>query len=710
MKQLVQHLKDGAMELLDVPVPHCGAGQLLVRVHHSAVSAGTEGKTVKDARAGYLAKARSRQEEVGKVLKAVKNQGLMPTLEMVKDRLEAPSPLGYSCSGCVVELGEDVTGFSVGDWVSCGGSQAAHGEMVSVPQNLCAKLKSDTHLKGAAFTTIGAIALQGVRRAELQAGEYAVVIGLGIVGQLTLQLLRIQGARVLGIDVDQGAVDRAREQGFQAHLRTDEALENLIGSFTRGAGVDSVIITAGTSSTDPVDLAGSLCRMRGRVVIVGNVPTGFKRKNYYRKELDLRMSMSYGPGRYDRNYEEKGKDYPAGWVRWTEQRNMQAIADWIEEELLNPLALITHEYTFEEAKKAYDMLMDAESKPCGILLNYETSRSVAPSIEMTHKSNASNQFPVLAMIGAGNFARRFLLPNLPESISKKTLVTTRANTAQYAGSKFGFEKASCQTADALEDPKVDLVMIATRHDSHGPLVLQALQQGKHVYVEKPLCLFPSELSAIREAYANSQTLLMVGFNRRFAPLSQKLVESLPVGLPRLIRYRVNSAPLASDHWAADPETGGGRIKGELCHFIDYCLFLSGGRINTISAFKLDGNANADDISVTITFSNGSLATIDYTSQGNADMPKENCEVFCGGISAVLDDFKTLTLYGKKTEIIRKRQQDKGHAAEVIALTDALTKGGSSPIAAQFLFDVTEATFAVLESIAQKGVPQQISKF
>ncbi|MFM9028233.1 MAG: bi-domain-containing oxidoreductase, partial [Bacteroidota bacterium] len=650
MQQLVQQLRNGEMQLLEVPFPSLPSGYILVRNHFSVISTGTEGKTVKDARAGLLAKARSRKDEVAKVLKAVRTFGLSDTYRMVMNRLDAPSSLGYCCAGEVIAVAADVTGFQIGDRVACGGNTAVHAEVVSVPMNLCVRLDEQVPMESAAFTTLGAIALQGVRQADLRLGENCAVIGLGIVGQLTIQLLKASGVRAFGIDVDARPVRLATECGADLSLeRSREDLEQVLLEATAGHGVDAVIIAAGTDSTDPIDLAGIIARKKGRVIVVGAVPTGFKRTHYFRKELDLRMSGSYGPGRYDAEYEESGMDYPYAYVRWTENRNMQAFAELLREGKLHIDKLISHRFLFSEAVKAYDMIVERSEPFTGIVLSYDIATELRPTVVLDEK-NFNPSDPNVGLIGAGSFAQSFLLPALSGHAGLVSLATSRPNTARNIGQKFGFAAVTGSAEDVFRDTRVNTVFIATRHDTHAGYVVRALESGKHVFVEKPLCLDPNELDTIRQKYAESKNRLMVGFNRRFAPFSKTLKEKLAVGGPVALLYRINAGMLPGDHWVHDPRIGGGRILGEVCHFIDYCMFLSGTPITQVSAVGLDApGGKQDTVAIQLRFANGSIASIDYFSNGNPHLPKERIEVFSRGSVAVIEDFRTLSLFGKATQ-------------------------------------------------------------
>lgn len=690
------------MQLLEVPFPALPAGCVLVRNHFSLISAGTEGKTVQDARSGYIGKARARKDDVRKVFKAARTYGWLHTYKMVMNKLDAPSALGYSCAGEVIAVASDVQSFRVGDHVACGGNSAVHAEVVAVPVNLCVKLDSNVPLQQAAFTTLGAIALQGIRQADLRLGENCAVIGLGLVGQLTVQLLRASGVKAYGIDVDPAAVALGTASGADLSLlRSREDLETVLLEATGGHGVDAVIITAGSDSTDPVDLAGAIARKKGKVVVVGAVPTGFKRANYFRKELDLKMSSSYGPGRYDREYEEEGIDYPYAYVRWTENRNMEAFADLLSRGQLRLSNLITHTFGFEDAPKAYDLIVNRSEPFVGVVLSYDTSREVRSTVTIREQTFDPRE-PNIGLIGAGSFAQHFLLPALQGHAGMVSLASKRPNNARNMAAKYGFAAVTGNVADVFNDTRLNTLFIATRHDSHADLVIRGLSAGKNVFVEKPLCLHESELNAIRETYSRYPHRLMVGFNRRFAPFVRKIKEQHASGGPVAIHYRINAGVVPSDHWVHDPNVGGGRVLGEVCHFIDLCMFLASAPITHVSGTALDSPGSMHDtVAVQLQFANGSIASIGYYSNGNAHLPKEQLEVFGRGIVSVLDDFTTLTVYGKD---LRKEsmKQDKGHAAGVRAFVDAVRKGQPSPVPFDEIDLVTRATFAVLESIAMRG--------
>jgi predicted dehydrogenase/threonine dehydrogenase-like Zn-dependent dehydrogenase len=707
MKQLTQNLKHGTMLVMDVPQPAAGDGKLLIQTLYSVISGGTEGKTVSDARKSYLDKAKSRQKEVRQVIELAKTNGVFETYKLVMNKLEAYSALGYAAVGRVVGLPADVTGYQLGDIVACGGADAAHAEVLSVGTNLCAKVREGTEPKHAALATIASIAMQGVRQAEVRLGESVVVIGLGLIGQLTMQLLAAQGCTPIGIDLDLRQLDLAKRCGFDhVFASSDESLVPAVLDITKGIGADAVIITAGTSSLGPVNLAGEISRKKGKVVIVGAVPTGFERRHYYRKELDLRMSSSYGPGRYDPQYEELGIDYPVGYVRWTEQRNMQAYLDLLAAGKLNIEPLITHVFPLEKAKDAYDMILAKEEHYCAVLLEYDTQSKVQGTVyaeaAKTKREYRKNGVRA-AFIGAGSFAQNMILPNLKDAVDFVGISTRHGNTSRYVMDKYGFSYATDETDKLFNDEDVNTVFVMTRHDSHARYVNDALKAGKDVFVEKPLALTVSELNEVVKEYnKNGSSRLMLGFNRRFAPHIIELKRQFSDDQHKSINYRINAGILPPDHWVHDPRVGGGRIVGEACHFIDLCSFIAGAPIISVAAHETESGAGLrDTVSITLAFANGSSANISYFSNGSKQLSKEYLEVFCNGVSVVIDDFRKMTVYGEKVRKNKLKRQDKGHAAGLKAFVGAIEAGKPAPIPFEEIFNSSKATFAVLESIRER---------
>jgi polar amino acid transport system substrate-binding protein len=707
MQQLTQKLGSGDMMIQDVPYPQLGKGMVIVKNHYSIISAGTEGSTVVAARKSLIGKAKERPQQVKQVIDTLKKQGPVQTYRAVMKKLDAYSPLGYSCAGEVVEVGEGVTEFEIGDKVACAGAgYANHAEIVAVPVNLCVKLENDANLKDAAYNTLGAISMQGVRQADLRLGESCVVIGLGLLGQLAALILKASGVTVIGVDVSEAAVNQAVENKVVdlGLTRNAAGVEEQILNATKGHGADAVIIAAATSSVDPINFAGAMARKKGKVVVLGAVPTGFDRDPYwYRKELELKMACSYGPGRYDLNYEEKGIDYPLPYVRWTEKRNMEAFQSLIATGRINIGYLTTHEFEFDNAKDAFDLVVSKSEPFTGIALKYNTSKDISKAKIKTSEATKLGKVNI-SFIGAGSYAQGNLLPNIPETseVGRVGVLTNTGTTSKRVAEKFKFQFCATEEADVLDD-KTNTVFVATRHDSHGPYVLKSLQAHKNVFVEKPLCLLESELEQIIKAQATSKKAVMVGFNRRFSPLTKKLKKAVGNN-PMTMIYRINAGAIPKDTWIQDAEIGGGRILGEACHFIDYLTYLNGSLPTKITASALpDANQLNDTLNILIQFENGSSGVIGYYANGSKSMTKEYVEVFSAGMSATLSDFKELKIYGKgkpsKTKLLN---QNKGQKEMVEAFVDGLLKEGQAPIPFRDIVAVTKASFKVLESIKRGG--------
>ena len=712
MKQLVQQLRDGSMQILNVSAPTLGAGTILVQNHYSLISAGTEGGTVSAARKSLLGKAKDRPEQVKQVFDTLKQQGVVQTYRAVSKKLDSFSPLGYSSAGIVVDVGDDVRGFSVGDKVACAGQgYASHAEIVGVPENLCVKLSADADLLAAAYNTLGAIALQGVRQADLRVGETCVVIGLGLLGQLTCLLLRASGVRTIGLDIDGDAVELARTRcADHAFLVNDSKVPDSVSQLTNGINADAVIITAATQSTQPINLAGQILRKRGCVVVVGDVPTGFNREpDYYKKELSLRMSCSYGPGRYDLNYEEKGVDYPPGYVRWTENRNMQAFQQLLQSGQLDIGYMTTHRFRIDDARKAYDLIVQKQEDYLGIIIEYDAS--IQPTSEKVWCShNATTDVrgsPGVSFIGAGSYAMSHLLPNLPpeSDLCRRGILTTTGASSRSVAEKFGFAYTASETKDIVGDSQTSTVFVATRHDSHAGYVTEVLAAGKNVFVEKPLCLDYEELETILNAWQIHRPAVMVGFNRRFSPFAARLKDALGSTTPMSFVYRINSGSIPTESWIQDRSIGGGRIIGEVCHFVDLAIFLTNSVPRTVSACAMrDPSGTQDTLSINLSFENGSIGTICYFSNGPKDLPKEYLEVYCGGIAARLTDYRQLEIYSKKRPYRKKLlSQDKGQNTMVRRFLTAVKNGEESPISMDELIATTNTTFAIEESLRSRSV-------
>ena len=707
MKQVIQNFKTGELSVGDVPPPALRAGGVLVRTVSSLISAGTERGTVSVGQSSLVGKARQRPDLVKQVIDNVRREGVAATMQKVKTRLESLKPLGYSSAGIVAAVGEGVDDLRVGDRVACAGAgYASHAEVVFVPRNLCAKIPDGVSFDDASYTTLGAIAMQGVRQADVRLGESVVVIGLGLLGQITVQLLRASGCRVAGIDLDARAVERARTSGADLALLRGDDVERRVDAFTSGHGADAVIITASTSSRDPIELAGAIARDRAKVVVVGAVPADVPRSPYYEKELDVRMSRSYGPGRYDPEYEERGRDYPIAYVRWTEGRNMQSFLDLLAAQRIDIAHLTTHRFSLAQAVEAYDVVLGKSGEaPCGIVLAYSGEAPLDERIDHGRPSPVAGSLGV-ALVGAGNFATASLLPPLTRasSVALTGVVTSSGLTAKGVADKFGFGYAASSIDQVLDDASTHAVFIATRHNLHHSLAARALAGGRAVFVEKPLALDRDGLHEVVDAVRASGRQLMVGFNRRFAPLARQIADRLAgrVG-PAVVHYRVNAGFVPTTHWTQDPVEGGGRIVGEGCHFIDFVQYITGALPVRVAATAVrsgnDRETDADSVAITLAMSDGSVGSILYVALGDKKLPKERCEIFADGSAAVLDDYRSAIFvrHGKE-ERLKGGAPDKGHAAEVAAFLEAVRSGAPSPISLDSLVATTVASFAAVESL------------
>lgn len=709
MKQLTHKLKDGTLDVLEVPAPLLSAGQVLVRNHFSVISAGTEGSTVSTARKGYLGKAKERPQQAKQVLDSIKTKGVVQTYRAVMKKLDAYSPLGYSSAGEVVEVAPGVTELAPGDMVACAGAgYANHAELVAIPVNLCVKLPEGARLDLAAYNTVGSISMQGVRQAELNLGETCVVIGLGLIGQLACLLLRASGVKVIGVDIDPGILEVAKGHCLDAgYLADDAGLATAVMEATDGIGADAAIIAAASKSEGPVNLAGELLKKRGKVVILGRVPTAFDFESYYKKELDLRMSCSYGPGRYDPDYEEGGQDYPAGYVRWTENRNMRAFQELIHSSRVDVEYLSTHTFELEEAPRAYELILDSDEPHLGVVIKYDVDRKVDRKKIVTGKVTTGEKLGV-AFIGAGSYAMGSLLPNIKAGdVSLKTVMTSHGTSSRSVADRYGFEACTSEQGDIWNDDAVNTVFITTRHNSHAEYVLSALKAGKNVFVEKPLSLTLEELEEIAAAYrelaeGGGTPSLMVGFNRRFSPLTTTLKDRLGEG-PMSMIYRVNAGSMPGDHWMQMPDIGGGRIIGEACHFIDYLTYMCGSLPVEVSAAVMDEPDHLEDtVNMSLRFANGSVGTVSYFANGGAKLPKEYVEIHRAGQSGILSDFTETTLYGRgKPQKKRLTSQNKGQPEMMKAYLDSLRQGAPAPIPFEELYAVMLATFKAIESFRSR---------
>ncbi len=707
MKQLLQNMKTGRTAVEEVPTPTPAAGQALVRVFASLVSAGTERMLVEFAEKSLLGKARSRPDLVKQVLEKMRREGMLVTLGAAFNRLDQPMPLGYSSAGTIVALGDDMAGFAVGQRVACaGGGYAVHAEYNVVPRNLLTRLPDAVDFESAAFTTLGAIALHGFRLAQSQIGESVAIIGLGLLGLLAGQIAAAAGCRVMGIDVNPQRIALAGSLRLSAVLR-EQAVESA-QAFTANRGFDNVLICADTSSNDPVELAAVIARDRAKVVATGAVGLTFARKLYYEKELSFINSRSYGPGRYDGSYEEDGKDYPLGYVRWTEGRNFEAVMDLLASGKLKIAPMITHRFPIEQAAEAYEIITGRKKEAfLGVLLTYPESESgVAVSritFPVSHLARQAGSVK-LGVIGAGLFANATLLPALKgiEQLELVGIASAGGLHAQHSARKFGFAYATSDDEEILKDPEINTIAILTRHGQHAGLVVKALQAGKHVFVEKPLAVNLDQLISIGEALkADNCPLMTVGFNRRFAPLTRRLQEFLAArSEPLYMHYRVNAGSIPLNHWTHDPVQGGGRIIGEGCHFVDFLTCLAGAAPLSVSASALpdNGRYHEDNVSMTFTFPDGSVGVVDYLANGDKSFPKERVEVLCGGRIAVLDDFRSLEMQQGGHRNVVKKAQDKGWKDEWVAFTETIRTGGQPSIPYEQLFGVTKATFAAMQAL------------
>ena len=702
MKQILQSLKTGATEVAEVPCPTARRGQLLIRTSRTLVSVGTERMLVEFGKAGWIEKARQQPDKVRMVLDKIKTDGLMPTLEAVFNKLDQPLPLGYCNVGSVMQAGGGVSGFEVGDRVVSNGK---HAEAVCVPINLCAKVPPQVSDEEAAFTVLGAIALQGIRLVQPTLGETVVVTGLGLIGLVTVQLLRAHGCRVLGLDFDPAKLELAKQFGAEVvNLGAGADPVAAAQAFSRGRGVDAVIVTASTKSNEPMHQAALMCRKRGRIVLVGVTGLELSRADFFEKELTFQVSCSYGPGRYDPSYEEKGNDYPVGFVRWTEQRNFEAVLDMMADGRLNVKPLISHRFSVTEAEQAYE-LVGGSAPSLGILLEYPTAaeKPEATLRQSTVKLPAAPGAPTtgaasIAFVGSGNYATAVLIPAFKDAGARlKVVASSGGVTGVHAGRKFGFESTTTDTDGVFTDPDVQAIVLSTRHDTHADMACKALRAGKHVFVEKPLALKHEELGQIEQAIAEGTRngrapMVMVGFNRRFATQVQR-VKSLLKGVtgPKSFIMTVNAGAIPAEHWTQDREVGGGRIVGEACHFIDLLRYLAGSAITGHRVSVMDTKTR-DTVSIELSFADGSIGTVHYFANGSKAFPKERLEVFAAGRVLQLDNFRKLTGFAwPGFTKMNLWKQDKGQKACASAFVQAVASGGASPIPFEELLEVARVT-------------------
>ena len=704
MKQVVQDLRSKRPKVLEVPVPQPDPGTVLVRTSVSLVSAGTERALVEFAGKGPLGKARARPDLVGQTMEKARQEGALNAVLAVRRRLDEAVPLGYSSAGWVEAVGAGVTSLRAGERVACAGGGAAHAEYAVVPENLTARLPGGLDFEAGAFATLGAIALHGFRLAEPQLGDRVAVIGLGLLGQLAMQIARASGCVPFGIDLDPARVDLANRLGGRAAIRAD-ALDTG-AALSAGIGFDAVLICAHTQDNDPLDLAGQLARDRGRVVVIGAVGMQVPRKLYYDKELQLTVSRSYGPGRYDPRYEEGGVDYPIGYVRWTERRNIEAFVELLDQGKVQVAPLISHRFPVEQAEQAYELILgESKHASLGVLLTYPGVSSINRRITIGRRPGGAEAVVRLGALGAGNFGRSVCFPILKrmQEVELVGLASGRGLSGTQAARRYGFQYVTTTPADLLDDELINTVAVLTRHHLHAGQVAQALRAGKHVFCEKPLAIDEHALTVVLQALEQASGLLTVGFNRRFAPLGAQMRAFIErAGEPLSIHYRVNAGFLPLTHWAHDPAQGGGRIVGEVCHFIDFLVFLVGALPTSLQASGLPntGRYADDNLHLSFAFPDGSLASLEYLASGDRAYPKERVEAFGGGRVAVLEDFRRLELASGGRRKVKRSwlSQDKGHRAIWQAFVGAIQTGGPPPIPYEQLVGVTRATFRAVEAL------------
>lgn len=724
MDSLTAKLRTGQIKIKKVPLPILQKGCVLVRNHYSLISSGTEASTVMTARKGFVGKAKERPQQLQQLIKTTKTQGPLITYRAVMKKLEGYSPLGYSSAGEIIETAPTVTDLKVGDRVACAGLSASHAEVVCVPRNLCVRLKPDTDLKQAAYNALGSIALHSIRQANLQIADSCAVIGLGLIGQITSLLLKASGIKVIGIDINSEAIKTAQKNSCDlAFERNAPGIIEKIFQFTDGIGCDAVIIAAASASHDPINFAGAISRKKGSIIIVGAIPTGFDREPYfYKKELTVKMSCSYGPGRYDPNYEAKGLDYPHAYVRWTENRNMNAFQNLIYTKAIDVSYLTTHVFKLDEAAQAYELLIQKSEPFMGILIEYDTSKRLEKEkININRPAGKVQPQSIAAgFFGAGSYAQNYLLPNIKNNhkISLKGIMTASGTSSRSAAERYGFEFCTDNEEDIFNNSEINTIFIATRHDSHARLVLKALKAGKHAFVEKPLCLKREELDQIilllkklRKQHESKDILiypsLMVGYNRRFSPISQTIKETFAEG-PMAMIYRINAGSIPADSWIQDAEFGGGRILGEICHFVDFMSFINGSLPTSVYARTMEDSRGINDtVNICLTYNNGSLGSISYFANGDSSVPKERCEIYCNGCVALVDDFKKLSIHADGKRKGRTQFfQDKGQKAMLDLFVKTIMTGGREPIRLEDIIATSMTTFKIIESI-QSGQTAKI---
>ncbi|MCA9119935.1 MAG: bi-domain-containing oxidoreductase [Planctomycetaceae bacterium] len=709
MKQILQNVRNGDLSIAQLPRPQVQPGHVLVASRCSLISAGTE-KSARDlAQKSLFAKAKERPDQVRRTLQKMRQEGIWTTLQQVREKLDDPMPMGYCSAGVVIACGDGVQDFKPGDRVASNGS---HADVVCVPKNLCAKIPDGVDFDQAAFTVLGAIAMQGVRLSKVTLGETVLVVGLGLVGQITVALLKAAGARVIGTDLDPAKCELAKQMGATEARVGVRAAE--VETLTGGLGADAVLITASTKSNAPIELAANAVRQKGRVVLVGVVGLELDRRPFYFREAEFVVSCSYGPGRYDPQYEEGGHDYPAAYVRWTQQRNMQAVLDLMGSGRLDVSPLISHRFAIDEATKAYDLIEKGEQPYLGILLDYPEAGSSRLANTISLKTEAKSGSIGVSCLGAGNFARMVLLPRLCQlaDVSPQVICSAGGGSAAHVGKKLGFAAATSDATTVFNNDSTDAVFVITQHHQHAEQVLSGIRAGKHVFVEKPLCMRTDELLEIEAALAaspNDTPIVMVGFNRRFSPAAVAVRNFLSnIIEPLTVSIRFNAGAIPADHWTQDDELGGGRIIGEACHAIDLATYLTGSPVVRVFAESIGGplapQITDDQCFITLRHANGSLSNVAYLAGGDKACPKERVEVIGGGRVAIIDDFRVAEgWFGGKKRKLWKGGQDKGHSDELVAFVDTIRRGGEAPISWEDLRSTTLAAILAVQSL-REGVP------
>jgi predicted dehydrogenase/threonine dehydrogenase-like Zn-dependent dehydrogenase len=714
MKQLLQDLKKGEILLEEIPLPNCGVNGVLIKTERSLISPGTERMLLEFGRSSYIQKAKQQPDKVKMVLDKIKTDGLLPTMETVFAKLGEPMPLGYCNAGTVIEVGNNVTEFKVGDRVV---SNGAHSEIVAIGKNLVAKIPDNVSFESASFTVIASIALQGIRLFQPTLGEKVVVIGLGLIGQITMEFLKANGCEAIGIDIDQGKVELAKSNGFIAlNPANGEDPISFISNYTEEVGVDGVIITAATKSNGPLEQAAQITRRKGRIVAVGAIGMDIPRPPFYEKEISFHISSSYGPGRYDKSYEEEGIDYPLGYVRWTQNRNFQAILQLLSNGSLNFDYLITHEYKFIEAPKAYNEILNNRDA-LGVVLKYESQEEVKvdKKVNLISSNTTVDSSDVsIGVIGAGNFTKLIVLPILAQSNAKLIgISSSKGLSSSLAAKKFKFEYSTTDYNELLRDDRINTIFITTRHNNHSKLVVESLEAGKNVFVEKPLSVNIEQLADVinccnKLAKENRLPKLMVGFNRRFSPFIQDIYKNIKGRSSGLaMNMTINAGALPKDLWVHDPVVGGGRIIGEGCHFIDTMNFLANSEVESVSSVALNNEKELaiknDNVILNLRFKDGSIGTLSYLANGNKSYPKEQMNLFCEGKVFELDNYKKVNAYGSSG--MKKWSQDKGHKDEMIGFVENIKSSKENLISLESLVNTTLATFAHVRSLEENRVVQ-----